>query len=47
MDVSNKKLLKWFKKLTAEQRLKLALEIEEFRKGTKIVKNRGNIQSTK
>lgn len=45
MDVSNKKLLKWFKKLTAEQRLKLALEIEEFRKGAKIVRNRRDIQS--
>lgn len=43
MDASNRKLLKWFKKLTTEQRLKLALEVEEFRKGVKVVKNRGNI----
>lgn len=46
MYASNKRLLKWFKKLTAEQRLKLALEIEEFREGAKIVKDRGDIQST-
>ncbi len=45
MDASNRRLLKWFKKLTAEQRLKLALEIEEFRKEVKIVKNRGDTQS--
>ncbi len=45
MDVSNKRLLKWFKKLTTEQRLRLALEIEEFRKEVKIVKDRGDIQS--
>jgi hypothetical protein len=40
---SEAKLLKWFKRLTPEQRLNIALEIEEFRRGAKLVKSRKNI----
>lgn len=44
---SDVKLLNWFKKLTPEQRLDIALQIEEFRRGAKFVKNRKDIRSTK
>lgn len=45
----NQKLIKWFSKLTAEQRLNIALQIEDFRRNAKFMKegkdgkNRENI----
>lgn len=47
LEDSEVKLLKWFKKLTPEQRLDIALEIEELRRGARFVKSKRSIRSTK
>lgn len=41
---SEKKLIRWFRKLTPEQRLSIALELEDFRRGAKFVKSRRDIR---